>query len=570
MSDKKLPEGLAVNEYLKDNSNYLRGTIEESLADQTTGAVADDDTQLTKFHGFYMQDDRDIRDERRKQKLEPKHTFMLRARVPGGVATMEQWLAIEKIAEDLTDYGSLRLTTRQTFQYHGILKRNLKPLIQGICAAGLDSIAACGDVNRNVMCNTNPVDSRLHAETYDWSVKISEHLLPKTRAYYEIWLDEEKIHASEEDQEPVYGKHYLPRKFKIAVAVPPHNDVDISANDLSFIAIANEEGGLEGFNVAVGGGMGSTHGDTETYPQLARILGFIKPEDTLAFAEAVMLVQRDFGNRVDRKNARTKYTVDTLGVDKFREETEKRTGIKFEAEREFEFTQQGDRMGWIKGIDNKWHLTLFIEAGRIVDKEGQPIKTGLREIAKVHKGEYRMTANQNLIIANVAEEDKAEIEGMCRKYGLLGKVLSPLMENSIACVALPTCALAMAEAERYLPRLIEKFDVLAEKHGVADQETVIRMTGCPNGCGRPFLAELGFVGKGPGKYNMYLGADGRGTRLNQMYKENIGEEEILAEVDSLFEQYSKEREENERFGDFVVRKGFVNAVYDGREFHAAN
>ncbi len=568
MSNKKLADNLAVNEYLKDESNYLRGTIEESLADQMTGAVADADTQLTKFHGFYMQDDRDIRNERKKQKLEPKHTFMLRARVPGGVSTMEQWLAIDKIADDLTDYGSLRLTTRQTFQYHGILKRNLKPLIQGICAAGLDSIAACGDVNRNVMCNTNPVDSRLHSETYEWSVKISEHLLPNTRAYHEIWLDEEKISSTEEEQEPVYGKWYLPRKFKIAVAVPPHNDVDISANDLSFIAIANEDGSLAGFNVAVGGGMGSTHGDVETYPQLARILGFIKTEDTLNMAQSIMLVQRDFGNRVDRKNARTKYTVDTLGVDKFREESEQRAGIKFEEARDFEFTQQGDRMGWIKGIDNNWHLTLFIEAGRIVDSEGKPIKTGLREIAKVHKGEYRMTANQNLIIANIAEEDKTMIEGMCRQYGLLGEVLSPIMVDSIACVALPTCALAMAESERYLPRLIEKFDVIAKKYGIEEQSIVTRMTGCPNGCGRPFLAEIGFVGKGPGKYNMYLGADGRGTRLNQMYKENIGEDEILKEIDGLFKAYSEEREENERFGDYVVRKGHVNAVYDGREFHA--
>lgn len=567
MSDKKL----AANEYIKINSNYLRGTLEESLADHTTGAVADDDTQLTKFHGFYMQDDRDIRAERKKQKLEPKHTFMLRARIPGGVITMPQWLQIDEIADELTDYASIRLTTRQTFQYHGILKRNLKPLIKGLYQVKLDSIAACGDVNRNVMCNTNPVESKLQQETYQWAVKISEHLLPKTRAYYELWLDEEKIETSPEDeQEPVYGRTYLPRKFKIAVAVPPHNDVDISANDLSFIAIADENGGLAGFNVAVGGGMGSTHGDVNTYPQLARVLGFIKPEDTNDFAQAVMLTQRDFGNRENRKRARTKYTVDTLGVDQFREETEKRAGKKFEPAKDYEFTQQGDRFGWVESLDNKWHLTVFLEAGRIVDREGAPLKTGLREIAKVHKGEYRMTANQNIMIANVAAEDKKQIEDMCRQYGLLGQVLSPIMLNSIACVAMPTCALAMAESERYLPRLIEKFDVLAKKHGLEEQEIVTRMTGCPNGCGRPFLAEIGMVGKGPGKYNLYLGADGRGTRLNQMYKENIGEEEILAEIDTLFAHYAKDRQQDERFGDFVVREGYVNAVYDGREFHVAN
>ncbi|MCU4677128.1 assimilatory sulfite reductase (NADPH) hemoprotein subunit [Catenovulum sp. 2E275] len=565
MSEKKL----AANEYIKVNSNYLRGTLEESLANQVTGAVADDDTQLTKFHGFYMQDDRDIRNERKKQKLEPKHTFMLRARVPGGVIDMQQWLAIDEIAHDLTDYNSIRLTTRQTFQYHGILKRNLKPLIKGLYQVKLDSIAACGDVNRNVMATTNPIQTQLQKEVHEWSVKISEHLLPKTRAYYELWLDEEKVEVGADvEQEPVYGRTYLPRKFKIAVAVPPYNDVDISANDLSFIAIEDENGGLAGFNVAAGGGMGSTHGDVNTYPQLTRVLGFCKVEDTLAFAQAVMLTQRDNGNRYDRKRARTKYTVDDMGVDAFRAATEVHAGIKFEPARPYEFTSQADRFGWVEDINGNWHLTVFLEAGRIVDDEGRTVKTGLREIAKVHKGEYRMTANQNIMIANVAPADKAEIEGMARKFGLLGKVLSPIMLNSIACVALPTCALAMAESERYLPRLIEKIDVLAQKHNVGDQEIVTRMTGCPNGCGRPFLAEIGFVGKGPGKYNMYLGADGKGTRLNQMYKENIGEEEILTELDGLLGRYSKERESNERFGDFVVRIGAVKAVYDGREFHA--
>ncbi|KMT65799.1 assimilatory sulfite reductase (NADPH) hemoprotein subunit [Catenovulum maritimum] len=566
MTEKKL----AANEYLKVNSNYLRGTLKESVANQVTGAVADDDTQITKFHGFYMQDDRDIRAERKAQKLEPKHTFMLRARVPGGVIGMDQWLAIDDIAKELTDYNSIRLTTRQTFQYHGILKRDLKPLIKGLYQSKLDAIAACGDVNRNVMATTNPIQTQLQQDVHDWSVKISEHLLPKTRAYFELWLDEEPVDHGDKEQEPVYGKTYLPRKFKIAVAVPPYNDVDISANDLSFIAIEDENGRLAGFNVAAGGGMGSTHGDTNTYPQLTRVLGFIKPEDTLDFAQAVMLTQRDNGNRYDRKRARTKYTVDDMGVDAFREATEKHAGKKFEPAREYEFTSQGDRFGWVEDVNGKHHLTIFLEAGRIVDDEGRTVKTGLREIAKVHQGEYRMTANQNIMIANVATEDKAEIEGLCRKFGLLGKVLSPIMLNSIACVALPTCALAMAESERYLPRLIEKFDVLAEKHGIADQEIVTRMTGCPNGCGRPFLAEIGFVGKGPGKYNMYLGADGKGTRLNQMYKENIGEDEILAEVDSLFGRYSKERESGEGFGDFVVRIGAVKAVYDGREFHAVD
>ncbi len=561
MSDKKL----AVNERIKTESNLLRGTIAEGMADQITGGLSADDMQLTKFHGFYQQDDRDIRAERKKQKLEPRHSFMLRARVPAGICSPLQWLEIDRIASELTIYGSIRLTTRQTFQYHGILKPQLKPLIQALDSVDLDSIAACGDVNRNVMCTPNPIESELHQEAYEWAVKISEHLLPSTNAYAELWLDGEKVKTNE--VEPIYGPTYLPRKFKIAVAIPPQNDVDIHANDLNFVAIA-EKGKLIGFNVLVGGGMGSTHGDVNTFPRLADDLGFIKTEDTLAVSEAVLTVQRDWGCRTDRKRARLKYTMEDNGVEAFRAEVEKRSGIKFETQKPVEFVDRGDRFGWIKGIDNKWHLTLFIENGRIVDSEGRPIKSGLVEIAKIHKGDFRMTANQNLIIAGVAEEDKEQIERLARLYGLYSDELTPQRLNSMACVALPTCALAMAEAERYLPDLITRVEALLVKHGIPDEHFVMRMTGCPNGCGRPFLAEVGFVGKGPGKYNMYLGAKNNGMRLNKMYRENIGEEEILTELDTLIAAWSKDAEPDERFGDFVVRTGVIKPVIKAaRDFH---
>ncbi len=554
MSEKKL----SANEGIKTRSNFLRGTITDGLQNEITGALAADDTQVTKFHGFYQQDDRDIRAERKEQKLEPLHSFMLRARVPGGVCTPKQWLTINNIADELTMSGSIRLTTRQTFQYHGILKGDIRPVIQGLHSVLLDSIAACGDVNRNVLATTNPIESSLHKEVYQWAVRISEHLLPKTRAYHEIWIDNEKVASSEPEDEPIYGPTYLPRKFKTAVVVPPHNDVDVYTNDLGFIAIA-ENGVLTGFNVTAGGGMGATHGEPDPYPRLASDLGFIHPDDTLKVAEAILTTQRDFGNRESRKHARLKYTIDRMGVDAFRKEVEARSGVTFAPPVPVTFTQQGDRLGWVAGEDGKHHLTLFIENGRILDFPGRSLKTGLLEIAKVHKGDFRMTANQNIIVAGVAPDDRKQIEDIARAHGLYGRDLTVLRENSMACVALPSCALAMAEAERYLPDLITHYEALQAKHGIDKDAIVVRMTGCPNGCGRPYVAEIGFVGKAPGRYNMHIGGNGLGTRLNTLYKENITEATILAETDALFARYSAERIVGERFGDFVHRVGIVGA-----------
>ena len=565
MTEKKL----AINEYLKIDSDYLRGSIKEGLDSQVTGAFGEGDQQLIKFHGFYQQDDRDLRNERKAQKLEPLYSFMLRARVPGGVCTPKQWLGIDKIASTLTHSNSIRLTTRQTFQYHGIPKRNLKTIIQGLDREALDSIAACGDVNRNVMCNPNPVQSALHVQAFAWAKKLSDHLLPHTQAYAEIWLDKEKLLSTSDEKsiEPVYGKTYLPRKFKMAVAVPPDNDVDVYTNDLGFIAIEHN-GQLVGFNIVAGGGMGSTHGEVETFPRLADDLGFIKPEDTIKCAEAVMTVQRDWGNRVNRKRARLKYTIVDHGLTEFKAEVENRMGFKFEPMRNAVIGDRGDRYGWVQGIDKKWHLTLFIEGGRIKDYPSKQLQTGLREIAKIHKGDFRMTANQNIIIAGVGTRSKAKIEKMAIEYGLYGQSISLTRGHSIACVALPTCALAMAEAERYFPEFIDKIDALQQKNNIETQPIVVRMTGCPNGCARPFAAEIGLVGKAPGRYNLYLGASFEGTRLNKLYRENIQEAEILSELDTLFGQYAINRNDGETFGNFCVRSGVIKPVIDAaRDFH---
>jgi len=559
-------------EEIKLRSRYLRGTISETLEDPITGSIPEDDNRLMKFHGSYMQDNRDLRNEREKQKLEPAYEFMVRIRAAGGIVTPEQWLVIDDLATRFAG-DTIRLTTRQAVQLHGILKWNMRTLMKEINDALMTTIAACGDVNRNVMCNPNPYISDIHGEVYEWAKKIDEHLMPRSRAYHEIFLNGEKVYDSREEEteeEPIYGPVYLPRKFKIGIAVPPSNDVDVFSQDLGFIAIV-EDGKLQGFNVAVGGGMGMTYGDTNTYPQLARVIGFCTPQQVVDVAEKVVTIQRDYGNRSVRKYARLKYTIDRRGgVEWFKEELNNRLGWKLEEARPFKFEHSGDRYGWVKGNNNRWHLTLFIENGRIRDWEDYKLKTGLREIAKIHTGDFRWTPNQNLIIGNVTSQKKKKIEELVEKYGLqTGERQSALRRKSIACVALPTCGLAMAESERYMPTLLTKLEKIMEEAGLKDEEIIVRMTGCPNGCARPYLGEIGFTGKAPGRYNLYLGASFTGDRLNQMYRENITEQEILDTLTPIIRQYAAEREEGERFGDFVVRKGYVKAVYDGRNFHQA-
>lgn len=553
-------------ERTKDASNYLRGTLVNSLQAPLTGALAEDDAQLSKYHGIYQQDDRDLRDERRRQKLEPHYQFMVRIRVPGGLCTPMQWLEVDRIANTCCN-PTIRLTSRQTFQLHGIVKRNLKKTIAEINAALLDTIAACGDVNRNVMCNPNPYQSRLHAEVYEYARRISEHLLPRTTAYHEIWLDEALLSSSRQDEEPIYGKHYLPRKFKIAIAVPPSNDVDLFANDLGFIAIAEDEH-LLGFNVTAGGGLSVIHGDTSTYPRLADLIGYCPKNKTLQVAEEIVKIQRDFGDRSNRKHARFKYTIEDRGIDWFKFELNRRLGWPMETPRAFVFEHSGDRYGWVEGVNDTWHYTLFIPNGRILDTGDYPMMTGLREIAKIHDGDLRLTANQNLLIGQVSSKRKPVIEALLEKYRLADvDHLTALRLNAMACVAFPTCGLAMAESERYFPSLLDKLDLVIKQAGLERDPILIRMTGCPNGCARSVLAEIGFIGKAPGKYNLYLGAGFYGQRLNKLYRENINEQQILAELTPIIHRYAREREPGQRFGNFVIQAGYVKEVSAGKDFH---
>ncbi|MGB3291111.1 MAG: assimilatory sulfite reductase (NADPH) hemoprotein subunit [Burkholderiaceae bacterium] len=544
-------------EHIKADSRHLRGTIEAGLADPVTGAIGDDDNKLLKFHGSYQQDDRDIRDERRKRKLEPAYAFMIRARLPGGVVTPAQWLAFDDIARNYAGRG-LRITTRQTFQWHGIIKRDLKPTMQAIHQAMATTIAACGDINRQVVSSVNPHLSSQHRIVQEWTRKLSDHFIPRTRAYHEIWLDGQKI-TDEPEEEPIYGDTYLPRKFKIGVAIPPTNDIDVFAQDLGLIAII-ENGRLQGFNVAIGGGMGATHGDPSTYARLGSLIGFVTPEQLIQVAESVVTLQRDYGNRAERQHARLKYTIDHRGLEWFKAQLEERIGFSLPAPRAYRFDLNGDQYGWKEGEDGQWHLGLYIESGRLWDTGDRQLQTGVREIAKILKGEFRMTCNQNLLIANVAAEDRAAIDALVEKYGLDGyKRQSGIRRHSIACVALPTCGLAMAESERYAPVLLTKLEALLDKHGLIGAPILLRLSGCPNGCSRPYLAEIALVGRAPGRYDLRLGADFTGRRLNVPYRENVAEPEILDALDRLFEAYAGSRLADEKFGDFLLRTEVIPA-----------
>jgi sulfite reductase (NADPH) hemoprotein beta-component len=564
--DTQIKDQLSRNEHIKEASGFLRGTLAEGVLKDVTGAISEDDGQLVKFHGMYLQDDRDLRAERTKKKLEKAYSFMIRLRLPGGVVTPKQWLVLDDIATTYAN-GSLRATTRQTFQYHGVIKSNLKRTMRAIDSALLDTIAACGDVNRNVLAATNPHQSGAHKAAYDLAKAISDELLPRTGAWREIWLDGERVVGGEDEGEPIYGRTYLPRKFKTVVAVPPSNEVDIFAHDLGFIAILDDAGQVQGWNVTVGGGMGMTHGEPDTFPRLADVMFFCEPDHAVKVAEAVMTVQRDWGNRQNRKAARLKYTIETHGLAAFRAEVEKRVGRAFEDPRPFRFESNGDRYGWTEGEDGRQHLTLFIENGRIHDIPGGPqLLSGLRRIAELHEGEFRLTANQNVMVANVAAEKRAEIEAIVAEFGLTAAT-GALRRNAMACVALPTCGLALAESERYLPSLVTLLEERLASHGLAEDEITIRMTGCPNGCARPYIAEIGLVGKGPGRYNLYLGAAFDGSRLSKLYLDDSDEAAIVAALDPLFAAYAASRQPGERFGDFLIRAGFVARTEAGRSFH---
>ncbi len=543
---------LSSTERIKMASDNLRGTFVESLANEVTGSINEDDYALVRFHGMYVQDDRDRRDERAAKKLERLYSFMIRLRLTGGVITPEQYIALHNIAGE-NSTGVLKITTRQTIQLHGVLKSKVKPTLKAFNQAGLTTLATCGDVNRNVLCSTHPIQPPCHEEVYAYASEMAARMLPKTNAYHEIWLDGEKLIDKELEADLLYQNRYMPRKFKVGIAIPPNNDIDVLGNDLALIAIIeNDE--LKGFNIGIGGGMSATHGNPDHYARLASVFGFVSgKENVLKAVYEVATIQRDYGNRSDRKVARVKYTVDRLGIPFWKEELERRCGFKIEAPRPYQFESRKDIYGWEQDHKGLWYYTLYVENGRILDDEKVSLKSALLEVAKTGAATFTFTCNQNLILGNIQEQDKAVIQEILDTYKIIKHTgnASALRKNAMACVALNTCPLALAEAQRYMPVLLDKIEPLLIKHGLQTEEIIMRMTGCPNGCSRPYAAEIGLVGTALGKYNLQIGGDRLGERLNKLYKESLNEEEILTTLDYLFGTYKSARTEGQTFGDFA-------------------
>jgi sulfite reductase (NADPH) hemoprotein beta-component len=539
------------NEELKSAIPTLAGNVAATMQDPTADRFSDDDTQFLKFHGIYQQDDRDLR------KSGKKFMFMIRGRIPGGVLTPEGYLVYDRLA---SDYGNntLRLTSRQSFQFHGVVMKGLGPLMKKINESMMDTLAACGDVSRNVMAPPAPAVNGLGLQVRSDARKVSNALLPKTQAYHSIWVDGVQLNLEDAKHkdfvDPLYGKTYLPRKFKVAFAIAPVNDVDLFTNDLGYIAVTNAQGELEGYNVTVGGGLGRSHGNNMTYPRMADVAGFITPDKLTDVARGTLTIHRDFGDRTDRKHARLKYVLEERGVEWYRNELEKRVGFKLEPARSFEFTSQNDTFGWNQQADGRWFLGLFVLSGRIKDDGDYRLKSGLREVVEKFRPEVRLTPSQNIILCNFTADQKAAVTAVLAAHGVpVENQASILRRASMACPALPTCGLSLAESERYLPGLLDRIEGVLKELGLGEEEVVIRMTGCPNGCARPYMAEVGFVGKGPGRYQLWIGGNESSTRINKIYKDLVKDAEIVPELKALFERWKATRVGSERFGDWSAR-----------------
>jgi sulfite reductase (NADPH) hemoprotein beta-component len=545
------PAKLSHNEILKDAVPTLAGNLAATMADPAADRFSDDDTQFLKFHGAYQQDDRDVR------KTGKHYMMMIRGRIPGGVMTAKQWITFDDLA---TQYGNntLRLTTRQSIQFHGVVLSGLRPLVKKINESLLSTLAACGDVNRNVTASPTPATTKARELVYQDSVKLADALNPQTKAYHSIWIDGAQLNLEDEENknfvDPLYGKTYLPRKFKTSFVIPPVNDMDVFTNDLGFIAITDGDT-LLGYNLTVGGGMGRSHNQVQTFPRLADVVGFITPDQVVEVAKAVLTIHRDFGDRTNRKHARLKYVVEEKGVEWLRGEINQRAELKIAPARDYKFTTTGDLYGWHRAVDGSQFLTLFVQTGRIKDVDGHAQKTALRQVAEQFPHvEFRLSANQNVIIANVPDADRDGITALLASHGVkVDQQASVLHAASMACPSLPTCGLGLAESERMLPGLIDRIEKLGGELGLGGEEIIIRSTGCPNGCARPYMAEIAFVGKAPGRYQFWLGGNASGTRLNRVYKEVIKEAEIEAELGPLFQRWKAERVAQERFGDFAAR-----------------
>jgi len=562
MADENKPSKV---EILKFGSHQLRGTIAEQLIEEVDH-ITDDNANLLKHHGSYQQDNRDQRKDKNPDgTLKGKrYYFMVRTRVPGGKVTAEQFLAELDLCEAVGD-GTLRITTRQGFQLHGVLKSNLKTAIRTINDIKLTTLAACGDVNRNVMCCPAPVkNSTVHDQMQQKADELAQHLKPKTTAYWEIWLKDENgedhnVCEYAPVEEPIYGEHYLPRKFKIGVALPEDNCIDIHTQDLGFLAEVKDNQ-IVGYNVLVGGGMGMTPSAKKTFPALAKPMAYVTPDQVIKAAEAVVKVQRDFGNRSDRKLARLKYLIHNIGLDAFKAKVDEYYGEVLPPAKPFEVTDVDDHMGWHDQGDGLLFLGINIENGRIKDEGDLRIKTGLRAILSKYKMRTRLTALQGVILCDIDPANRADIESLMRQHGMKrADELTMMRRFAIACPAWPTCGLAITEAERALPGILDQLEGSLAKFGLQKERITVHMTGCPNGCARPYTPDIGLVGKAAGEqYTLYLGGNAEGTRLAFNYRDSLPSEEVNKTLYPLFAFFKSSRRETESFGDFCKRLGKEN------------
>lgn len=545
-------------EIVKENSRQLRGDIEQALQDDTSH-FEESTIQVLKFHGVYQQDHRDVRKQLSREGKARHYMMMIRARIPGGVLNASQYLQFDRLADDYGD-GSMRITTRQTFQLHGILKSNLKETIRSINDVLVTTLGGCGDQVRNTVSCAAPHRGPFYDEVRTDLLALVDRLSARTRAYHEIWLDGEKVALDDEasdPEEPLYGQVYLPRKFKIAIAYEGDNCVDVYANDIGIIAHRDGET-VAGYTLVVGGGMGRTASDQETHPLLASPLCFVRRDEIVETCTAIVMVQRDHGNRVNRKFGRMKYLIETKGVDWFRDQVESVLGRPLTPPRELVWQSADDHLGRWETADGRAHLGLFVENGRIKDTDQRRLKSVLRELVTVYQPDIRLTTQQNLIFTNLTPDTAALMESALRAANVpLVDDISPVHLHSMACPAMPTCGLAIAESERALPAVIRDLDAVLQSLGLGDESITVRMTGCANGCARPYIAEIGLVGRVLGKYDLLLGASALGTRLNQRFREMVPAADIVSTLVPLLQAFRDERMANEGFGAYCHRVGFT-------------
>ena len=552
-------------EEIKSESDALRGTIQKTLLGDESH-FSDDEYQLLKFHGTYQQDDRDQRVLRKKQNLDKAWMFMVRSKLPGGALTAEQYLAHDRIAGDLGN-GTLRITTRQGFQLHGVLKGDLQECMLRINESGITTWGACGDVVRNTTAAPSPFKDGPHLDAQRLAKELSDTFLAKTTAYAEIWLNGEHLNREAEVAEPIYGKVYLPRKFKIGIAIPPRNDIDIYTNDLGFISNV-ERGVVTGYTVVAGGGFGMTHGKTETFPALAKPLFYVAKEHAVQAAVAVVTAQRDFGNRTDRKRARLKYLIDERGIDWFRDEVVKRLDAPYESAKVVHWDTVSDVFGWREQGDGKLFCALWIEEGRIKDTEKVQWRTAFRTIAVQLGLPVRLTTNCNIIFHDIDPAVKERVIEILAAHGIPNpEDLTETRRLAQACVALPTCGLALAESERVFHLVLDKVDDILKDFGLTEEPILIRMTGCPNGCARPYNADIAFVGRLPGKYALFVGGSVTGERLAGLHEKTVTLEEIPLRVRGLIEDFVQNRQGNENFSNYWGRTHVNGPAPKPDQFH---